>query len=142
MKLAKRFDLVLGYRYHKQSDDQYAFDLNAGIAAGITAPKPPGPNLEFTRGGIYDGIRSSDPGQHVSFDADTYRAALSWHVTDDVMLYVSYTEGFNSGGLAITCTSPGTEQWRAFVPYFETESATGNIAHQVKKYENTWTLQC
>jgi iron complex outermembrane receptor protein len=110
VKLAKKFDLVLGYRYHQQTDDQYAFDLDAGIAAGITAPKPPGPNLEFTQGGIYDGIRSSAPGQHVSFNADTYRASFSWHLTDDVMLYVGYTEGFNSGGLAVYTDSLGQVQ--------------------------------
>jgi iron complex outermembrane receptor protein len=106
LKLGKKFDLILGYRHHKQSADQYAFDLAAGIAAGVTADKPPGPNLEFTRGGIYDGIRIPG-GQHVAFDADTYRATGSWHLTDNVMLYVGYSEGFNSGGLAVYTDSLG-----------------------------------
>jgi outer membrane receptor protein involved in Fe transport len=109
VKLGKKFDLVLGYRHHKQSNDQYSFDLAAGIAAGITADKPPGPNMEFTRGGIYDGIRTPG-GQNVAFKADTYRATGSWHVADNVMLYAGYTEGFNSGGLAVYDDSLGQVQ--------------------------------
>ena len=65
--LGERFDLTLGYRYHDQEADQYTFDLNAGVLAGITAPKPPGPNIEFTSGNIYEGIRIPG-GQHVAFD--------------------------------------------------------------------------
>jgi iron complex outermembrane receptor protein len=35
----------------------------------------------------------------VSFDKVTSRVAGSWRFTDDMMLYVGYTEGFNSGGI-------------------------------------------
>jgi iron complex outermembrane recepter protein len=98
--ITEKFDLTVGYRYHDQSQDSYAFDIGAGVAAGITAPKPPGPNLEWASGGVYEGIRTSDPARHVAFDADTYRLSGSWHLTDDVMVYAGYTEGFNSGGLA------------------------------------------
>jgi outer membrane receptor protein involved in Fe transport len=106
LRLGQKFDLVLGYRHHKQSADQYTFNLAAGIASGVTAAPPLGPNLEFTRGGIYDGIRIPG-GQHVAFDADTYRATGSWKFTDNVMLYVGYSEGFNSGGLAVYTDSLG-----------------------------------
>jgi iron complex outermembrane receptor protein len=96
--LAESFDLTLGYRYHDQEEDQYAFDVDAGVAAGITAPKPLMTNREWERGGVYDGIRLPG-GDHVAFDADTIRVAGSWHLNDDIMLYAGYTEGFNSGGL-------------------------------------------
>ncbi len=104
--LTDRLDLTLGYRFHDQEEDQYTFDVDAGVAAGITAPKPLMTNQEWTRGGVYDGIRLPG-GEHVEFDADTYRAALSWRFNDDMMLYFGYTEGFNSGGIASYVDSVG-----------------------------------
>ncbi|HEU4618793.1 MAG TPA: TonB-dependent receptor [Gammaproteobacteria bacterium] len=96
--LTDKVDLTLGYRYHDQTAKQYQFDVDAGVAAGITAPKPLQRNKDWFAGGVYDGIRI--PGeQEVSFDADTYRAAISWRFADNMMLYAGYTEGFNSGGL-------------------------------------------
>jgi iron complex outermembrane receptor protein len=98
LSLTDRLDMTLGYRYHNQEEDQFSFDVDAGVAAGITAPKPLQRNKEWYTGGVYDGIRNPG-GQHIAFDADTNRFALSWHATDAMMLYVGYTEGFNSGGL-------------------------------------------
>jgi len=105
--ITEKFDLTLGYRYHDQSADNYQFDVNAGVTAGVTAPKPIGPNLEFVSENIYDGILLPATNRHVSFDADTYRITGSWNVTDDVMLYAGYTEGFNAGGLAVYSDSVG-----------------------------------
>jgi iron complex outermembrane recepter protein len=104
--LGEKFDLTIGYRFHDQQADQYTFNVDAGVAAGVTAPKPVGPNLEFTQGNIYEGIQSG-PARHVEFDADTIRVAGAWQFTDNVMLYVGYTEGFNSGGLAVYSDSIG-----------------------------------
>ncbi|MDX1562179.1 MAG: TonB-dependent receptor [Gammaproteobacteria bacterium] len=106
IRLAESFDLTLGYRYHDQEEDQFAFDVDAGVAAGITAAKPLQTNREWESGGVYDGIRLPG-GQHVEFDADTFRVAGSWHVNDDIMLYAGYTEGFNSGGLETYIDSLG-----------------------------------
>ncbi len=112
--LGEKFDLTIGYRTHDQQADQYDFDVAAGVLAGVTAPKPPGPNLEFSQGNIYDGIRARNLAgaviapRHVAFDADTYRVAGKWQLTDDVMVYIGYTEGFNSGGLAAYSDSQGS----------------------------------
>jgi outer membrane receptor protein involved in Fe transport len=105
--LTDKLDLTLGYRYHDQSEDQYSFNVDAGVAAGVTAAKPVGPNLLFATENIYEGIRNPG-GQHVAFDADTYRFAIDWRATDNVMFYVGYTEGFNSGGLDTYADSVGT----------------------------------
>jgi len=96
--LTDRLDLTLGYRYHDQEEDQFSFDVAAGIAAGITAPKPIETNKEWTQGGVYDAVRNPG-GDHIEFNEDTIRAAVSWRATDNVMIYGGYTEGFNSGGL-------------------------------------------
>jgi iron complex outermembrane receptor protein len=97
--LTEKLYLTLGYRYHDQSEDQYAFDVDAGVAAGVTAAKPVGPNVLFATDNIYEGIRIPGAPTHVAFDADTYRFALDYRFTDNVMAYIGYTEGFNSGGL-------------------------------------------
>jgi iron complex outermembrane recepter protein len=105
--LTEKFDLTVGYRLHDQSADQYVFNVDAGVLAGVTQRKPAGPNMEFARGGVYDGILVPGSNRHVSFDADTFRVAGSWQLSDDVMFYVGYTEGFNSGGLAVYSDSLG-----------------------------------
>jgi iron complex outermembrane receptor protein len=101
--------LTLGYRFHDQEEDQVQYDVDAGVAARITAPKPPRTNMEWTSGGVYDGILLPG-GQHVEFDADTIRVAGSWQITDDVMFYAGYTEGFNSGGLDVYEDSLGAKE--------------------------------
>jgi iron complex outermembrane receptor protein len=108
--LSERLDLTLGYRYHDQEQDQFEFDELAGVAAGITAPKPTQTNREWTSGGVYDGIIIPSSLTSVAFDADTIRASLSWQFNDDAMIYFGYTEGFNSGGLAIYEDSLGPVQ--------------------------------
>ncbi|HET8698552.1 MAG TPA: TonB-dependent receptor [Gammaproteobacteria bacterium] len=110
VSLTEKFNLTLGYRHHDQSSDQVQYDIDAGVAAGVTAAKPIGPNLEFSGGGIYDGIANAATATHVGFDDDTYRLAASWKFADQMMLYFGYTEGFNSGGLAIYDDSLGPVQ--------------------------------
>jgi iron complex outermembrane receptor protein len=105
--VTEKFDVTVGYRYHDQTSKQYQFDVDAGVAAGVTAAKPPGPNMEFASGNVYEGILRPASQREVSFNEDSYRLAGSWQFTDNVMLYLGYTEGFNSGGLAIYSDSLG-----------------------------------
>jgi iron complex outermembrane recepter protein len=108
--LTEKLDLTLGYRYHDQEQDQFEFDEVAGVLAGITAPKPLETNKEWYSGGVYDGIIDESSRTSIAFDKDTIRASLSWQFSDSKMLYVGYTEGFNSGGLAIYEDSLGPVQ--------------------------------
>ena len=144
ISFTEKFDLTLGYRHHDQSEDDYAFDVDAGVAAGVTAAKPPGPNLEFASGNIYDGIRI--PGnRHVSFDKGTARVVGSWRFTDDFMLYAGYTEGFNSGGLAVYSDSQGTVE-AAFDPEtienteigIRTDWVDGRLRFNATYFETDW----
>jgi iron complex outermembrane recepter protein len=105
--VTENFDITVGYRLHDQTSKQFQFDVDAGVLAGVTAAKPPGPNMEFATGNVYDGILIPASMREVSFDEDSYRLAASWQFTDNVMLYLGYTEGFNSGGLAIYSDSLG-----------------------------------
>jgi iron complex outermembrane recepter protein len=112
--LSETFDLTLGYRFHDQEEDEFTYNVARGVAANITAQKPRGTNQEWFEGGVYDGLSClpseyatpaaiastgcEAPGR-VAFDADTFRVAGSWHITDDVMFYVGFAEGFNAGGV-------------------------------------------
>jgi iron complex outermembrane receptor protein len=108
--ITERFDLTLGYRFHDQENVQYTFDVQAGIAAGITAPKPVETNKEWYAGGVYDGIINPSSRLSNEFDKGTPRIVASYQLSDDVMFYASYTEGFNSGGLAVYFDSLGQVQ--------------------------------
>jgi iron complex outermembrane receptor protein len=106
--LGESFDVTLGYRFHDQEEDQFIYDVAAGVAAGITAPKPVETNKEWYTGGVYDGvIDPTAPQDHVAFDESTVRLAVSWNVSDEVMLYAGYTEGFDSGGIGRASDSVG-----------------------------------
>ena len=140
----EKFDLTLGYRFHDQQADQLSFNIDAGVLAGVTAPKPSGPNQEFTQGNIYDGIPLGAP-RHVEFDKGTMRVAGSWQFTDDVMLYLGYTEGFNSGGLAVYSDSLGTVE-SAFDPEsienteigIRTDLVNGRVRLNATYFETDW----
>lgn len=89
--LTDKLDLTIGARYH----DQDKLAQNMAPIPGVTSPVPDrtGP---FTSGNPWVGTPLTTDA--VNFDAFTTRLALSRQFTDDVMGYVSYSEGFNAGG--------------------------------------------
>ena len=96
------WDVTVGFRRHEQdnmgvvmSDAHFA----AQIAAGITAQRPfeldtTFPSRRHAVAGTFDVFNPT------SFEADTWRFATTWDLTDDLMLYAGYSEGFNSGGVS------------------------------------------
>jgi iron complex outermembrane receptor protein len=101
-----QLDLTLGIRYHDQdsSDQNFAISPNA-------APLAPEGNA-YTNGNPFLGTPVGAP-TLVSFSETTYKAALQYQLTSDIMGYVSYSEGFDSGGVSSTTTSVGV----VFFPY-------------------------
>lgn len=95
--LTDRLDLTLGIRQHDQSEQSG----NLTPIAGVTAPRLKTGNRLHTGGDPFAGTRpmTLGPDQNVSFDQDTYKAALQMQFNDDVMGYFSYSEGFDSGGV-------------------------------------------
>jgi iron complex outermembrane receptor protein len=100
--LGETLDLTAGVRQHEQDNNSWTmFPI-----AGVTAPKPVTTNM----------LHSGDPwvstninpanGQPsiqnpTSFDKLTSRLSLTKQFNDDLMGYVSYSEGFNSGGTSV-----------------------------------------
>jgi iron complex outermembrane recepter protein len=105
--ITERFDLTLGYRFHDQQNEQYSFNVAAGVAAGITTPRPVETNKEWAADNIYEGIVDPTSFLENEFDEGTSRIVGSWRLNDDMLFYASYTEGFNSGGLAVYFDSLG-----------------------------------
>lgn len=95
--LTDRLDLTLGIRQHDQSEQSGSLTP----IPGVTAPRLKTGNMLHTGGDPFAGTypTSLGPDQDVSFDQDTYKAALQMQFNDNVMGYFSYSEGFDSGGV-------------------------------------------
>jgi len=104
-------DLTLGLRY---TDDRKSFlpdqeilvDKTGGALIAASPNTPQIRVLPFVR------VRQSE-------DAFTPMANLAWHVTPDVMLYGSFSQGFKSGGFVQRVFPP-----LAATPQFSSEKAT------------------
>ncbi len=102
----ERLDITFGIRKHEQTNTSFQVDVDGGIAAGITEPAPFIVGHEFVdyARAIAGNVVASGPGSPLdptsttSFDNTSYRFGLSYDVNDDVMVYLGYNEGFNSGG--------------------------------------------
>ena len=107
ISLTDKLDLTLGARYHNQTNKAYSLAI-----APNAAPLAPEGNL-YTEGNPWISAGNLTDPTSVQFDQDTYKAALQMQFTDNVMGYLSYSEGFDSGGVSSTQTSVG----RVFFPY-------------------------
>lgn len=104
--ITDRLDITVGARRHDQTNTSFLVDYVGGIAAGVTEAKPFRVGDEYAS---YDRALAGnlvatgagspqDPTATTSFDNTSYRFGVSWDVRDDIMLYLGYNEGFNSGG--------------------------------------------
>lgn len=108
--LSDALRLTLGVRYHNQDLENFT---KAHIP-GVTAAKPFYPG-NLVGSDIWTGTINNDDA--VSFDALTTRVALDRDFSDNVMGYVSYSEGFNAGG-----ASPVTALDKRYLIPFDPEN--------------------
>jgi len=101
-----KLSATFGMRYHDQdnSAQNYALSPNA-------APLAPEGNA-YTHGNPRLGTPTGNP-TLVSFSETTYKGAVQYQFNEDIMGYLSYSEGFDSGGVSSTTTSVGV----VFFPY-------------------------
>ncbi len=105
--ITDRFDFTLGGRWTNESKNIRQIGIDGAL------------------GGI---IQNYDVRDSQSWDAFTPRAVLGFHITDDAYTYISYSEGFKSGGyegLAATATGAKTpfnpEEAKAYEAGLKTE---------------------
>ena len=106
--LTDTLDLTVGLRHHDQTNSAQ----NLALVPGVSAPRPRTGNTLHTGGDPFAGRLVGNP-TVVQFDENTVKVALQKQFNDDVMGYVSYSEGFDSGGVSSTTTSVGV----VFFPY-------------------------
>lgn len=110
VSLTKKIDMTLGMRHHDQND----LSTPESVVAGYTAPRAPNPNSRFV-GDVFNGSSVGFTSTPSSFSKNTYRFSVQDQFTQDVMGYIGYSEGFNSGGASVY-TDPSTAQ-RVVSPY-------------------------
>ena len=121
-------DLTLGIRY---TEDEKEFSRNITLneyGFGFAWPEPTTRN----ENGRYD--PNGTPGrirQTESWDDTTGRAVLDWRVTDDVLLYVSYSEGYKAGGFS--SATPTNDD----APFDPEEISTWEVGGKSSWFDNT-----
>jgi len=94
-----KLNLTVGMRHHDQSG--YSVNL---AATSQTAKKPLDPTI-WPIGDPYAGSDIKSTYTPFSFDKDTYRAVLQDNFTDHINGYVSFSQGYNSGGVSAAIIS-------------------------------------
>jgi iron complex outermembrane receptor protein len=100
-----RFHVTAGVRWTHETK-------SLGVFQPVTATRTPGsPALGF--------LVVTDPSVHEqSFERTTPRATLAYDLADDLMTYVTYSEGFKSGGFnGRYALNPGNVPFAAPVPF-------------------------
>ncbi len=92
--LSDTLSLTLGARHHYQENPTWT-EIYAPGTPRLAEIVVPGRVLP----GDYFGSLGRENEQSVDFDANTYRFALSNQFTDDIMAYIGFSEGFNSGDI-------------------------------------------
>ncbi|HZF31330.1 MAG TPA: TonB-dependent receptor [Gammaproteobacteria bacterium] len=107
-QITDKWDVTVGYRHHDQDNENWDRDLAAGKASGLTELRPItiGTRFASVDRALNAPIIPSSLTKN-SFDKDTYRLATSYKFNNDVMVYLNYSEGFNSGGIATHVDSLG-----------------------------------
>jgi iron complex outermembrane recepter protein len=100
--ITDKWDVTVGYRMHDQDNDNWARNLAAGKASGLTELRPITIGTRFVS--VDRALNAPiDPASLTqnSFDQGTGRLATSYKFSDNVMGYFNYSEGFNAGNIAI-----------------------------------------
>jgi iron complex outermembrane recepter protein len=112
ISITKKLDLTVGLRHHTQNDDV----LPLNIVPGLTAPRPASANQRF-EGDVFYGTSVGQVDTPSSFDKNTARLSLQDQFSDNLMGYIGYSEGFNSGGAtAFTDPSDGLRKISQYKP--------------------------
>jgi len=105
------WDVTVGFRRHEQANRNWNTLVQAAVAAGQVEARPAIWDRGFANpeGAVRVDV---DPASLIEsdFSKTTWKFATSYDINDDVMIYASYTEGFNSGGIDSIADSLGINQ--------------------------------
>jgi iron complex outermembrane receptor protein len=111
-KATDRLSLTLGGRYHDQDNGNWGeFPNNPQRPALPSTPGALPPGDPVAAGPRFDETTNS-------FSKDSYRAAVQYDISNDVMIYAGYSEGFNSGGVGrLTINDENGNPFEVKFPY-------------------------
>jgi iron complex outermembrane recepter protein len=129
--IPKTLIFTAGTRYYKFNESELGGDVGSFYCKAFAPTTYFGPCTSATNGnGKQGGLTPNNPGSApygtnlnaASFNNSVYhgfrsRANLSWHVTDDVLLYYTWSQGFRPGGF-----NRGTK--------FTQDDASGNYQYE------------
>jgi outer membrane receptor protein involved in Fe transport len=104
-----RWDVTAGYRYHDQDNTAAALDIAKGKLDRTVELRPIRWDTGFSNldWAVNGAVLPDDGSDDFSFSKSTIRLVSSYDFRDNLMGYVSYSEGFNAGGVAIVEDSVG-----------------------------------
>ena len=125
--IPKTLIFTAGTRYYKFNESELGGDVGSFYCKAFAPTTYFGPCTSATNGnGKQGGLTPNNPGS-TTLNAASYtnsvyhgfrrRANLSWHVTDDVLLYYTWSQGFRPGGF-----NRGTK--------FTQDDASGNYQYE------------
>jgi iron complex outermembrane receptor protein len=111
VKLTEKLNFTVGARYHQQDIATNPLRLVQGVSA-FRAPKPG----RFVGGDPFAGT-PLPTNIDTTFDAVTKRLALDRKFSENIMGYVSYSEGFNAGGASAVDGFVNNANTRILIPF-------------------------
>jgi iron complex outermembrane recepter protein len=144
--LTDKLDLTLGVRHHDQSGYTITQNTPAVGVNPLTAKKPLDPVI-YPLGGAAAFIGNDDRTTNTpfSFDKNTTRAVLQRKFNDKINGYISYSEGFNSGGVS----AANINNIRTLFPFkpstlknteigMRSDLANGRVRFNATLFNTTW----
>jgi outer membrane receptor protein involved in Fe transport len=102
--IPKTLILTAGTRYYKFNEEEVGGDVGSFYCKVYTPTTYYGPCTSATNKGPYGGVApygtnlNTASYNHSDYHGFRSRANLSWHVTDDILLYYTWSQGFRPGG--------------------------------------------
>lgn len=122
--IPKVLTLTGGTRYFHYDDFEQGVEFFSGTTSPLILNHPNGACI--AGGGCGFGINLNQT-EH-GFKS---RGNLTWHVTPDVMVYYTYSQGFRPGGFNATASANGAASPGAVAPYIAGNSATNQLLKPV-----------
>lgn len=124
--LPKTLSLTLGTRYYSIDDREVGSNVGSfgcEIYGPYNGDVPPDPCVSTPTTGVLSNLNNLNAKNlNQTYDGFTSRASLMWHVTEDAMLYYTWSQGFRPGGFNraipnISSSSPLYGIWHVPIAY-------------------------
>jgi iron complex outermembrane receptor protein len=131
--------LTAGIRYSEEDKDT---DTYSGSSTDENGNPLPGVNPDGLDGrpiDIYRYTLNPERSANQNFDDTTYRAAIEWDMSEEVMFYGSYSTGFLSGGVNADGSAFQQQESEAYEAGMKSRWLDGTLQANMAVYYNEYT---